>query len=71
MKKLIVILCLFACCSLDKQFAKSVNDLTQTILPEYKEYIENDSTLNKDSKRIRKQSADKLEEILDEAMKEE
>lgn len=61
---------LFAGCSLNKAFVKSVNDYTQTILPEYKQYIEKDPGLDEDTKRIRLQTAQKFQELIDDAVKE-
>lgn len=71
-KALVAITCvvLFTGCSLNKAFVKSVNDYTVTILPEYKEYIENDPNLDKDTKRIRKQTADKFQALVNDAMEE-
>ena len=65
----ILITCM-GCCSVNKQFVKAVDGYTQVILPEYKTYIERDSILSMDTKRIRTQSADKFQALLDEAKKE-
>lgn len=61
---------LLAGCSLNKAFVKSVNDYSEAILPEYKQYIKRDPVLDDDTKRIRLQSAEKFQELIDDAMKE-
>lgn len=57
-------------CTLNQAFVKSISDYTDTILPEYKEYIEKDTTLTEDTKRIRKQTADKFQALVNDAMEE-
>lgn len=54
-------------CSVNKEFVKGVDGYTKVILPEYKDYISNDTNLNEDTKRIRLQSADKFQELVNEA----
>lgn len=73
MKKILILLVVVSVsgCSLNRQFVKAVNGFTTTILPEYKEYIKKDSSLDEDTKRIRTQSADKLQEIINSAKEEE
>lgn len=57
-------------CALDRSFVKSVDDYAKTILPEYKEYIQEDPNLEKDTKRIRIQTADKFQQLINDAIKE-
>ena len=67
MKKAILIPLLFLFgCTANKIFVKAVDGYTTVILPEYKTYIQNDSTLNDDTKRIRIQTADKFQQLVDE-----
>lgn len=54
-------------CSVNKEFVRSVDGYTKVILPEYKDYISNDTNLNEDTKRIRLQTADKFQELVNEA----
>jgi len=54
-------------CSVNKEFVKAVDGYTKVILPEYKDYISNDTNLNEDTKRIRLQTADKFQELVNEA----
>ena len=54
-------------CSVNKEFVKGVDGYTKVILPEYKDYISNDTNLNEDTKRIRLQTADKFQELVNEA----
>jgi len=56
-------------CSVNKQFVGAVDGYSQVILPEYKSYIQKDSTLSQDTKRIRTQSADKFQALVDHAKK--
>lgn len=57
------------CASVNKQFADGVDGYTQTILPEYKTYIAKDSSLDESTKKVRTQSADRLQALVDEAKK--
>lgn len=57
-------------CSLNKQFVTAVDKYANTYVPEYKKYIESDSSLDAESKRIRLQSADKFLETISNAVKE-
>ena len=54
-------------CSVNKEFVKAVDGYTKVILPEYKDYISNDTNLNENTKRIRLQTADKFQELVNEA----
>lgn len=52
---------------LDRTFVQGVESYTNLIIPEYKRYVEQDLKLSPDTKRIRKQSADKLQELINKA----
>jgi len=54
-------------CSVNQEFIKAVDGYTKVILPEYKNYITNDPYLNERTKRIRMQTAEKFQELIDEA----
>jgi hypothetical protein len=54
-------------CATDQGFVKAVDGYTKVILPEYKGYIQSDQNLSEDSKRIRLQTADKFQQLVDEA----
>ena len=58
-------------CTVNQQFVTAVDGYTTVILPEYKKYIDDDPNLSEDTKRIRKQSADKFQELVDEAKEKE
>ena len=73
MNRLVVLAGLFLCmtgCSLNKSFVKGVDGYTQVILPEYKSYIQKDSTLSTKDKEIRTQTAVRFQALVDEAKKE-
>lgn len=61
---------IFFGCSLNKNFVKSVKVYTDVILPEYKVYINNDTTLREDSKKIRIRTAEKFEGLINDALRE-
>ena len=67
MKRYIAILaCVFLfSCAADKVFVKAVDGCAQAILPEYKTYIQKDTTLDAKSKQIRTQTADELRKLID------
>jgi len=72
MRRRIVILVVLASilvagCSVNQEFVKAVDGYTKVILPEYKDYIANDPNLGERTKQIRMQTADKLQELVDEA----
>jgi hypothetical protein len=72
MKKYLFVLVIFISsmligCASDQAFVKSVDGYTKTILPEYRAYVKGDPNLSDDSKRIRLQSADKFQQLVDEA----
>ncbi len=50
-------------------FARGVNAYTTEILPAYKFYVEHDEALDADSKRIRLRSADRFQELVNQAQK--
>ena len=56
-----------ACCPIDQKFVNAVDGYTQTILPEYSAYIQADPNLSDDTKRIRTQSAEKFQQMIDDA----
>jgi len=64
---MILLVFLIGGCSVNKEFVKGVDGYTKVILPEYKDYISNDTTLNEDTKRIRLQTAEKFQELVNEA----
>ena len=57
------------CCGPHAVFVKAVDQDARLILPQYKAYVGGDPTLNDDSKRIRIQTADELQKLIDEAKK--
>ncbi|OPX20562.1 MAG: hypothetical protein BZ151_03200 [Desulfobacca sp. 4484_104] len=72
MKQVLVILwvgglLLLGGCSVNQDFVRGVDGYTQIILPEYKAYIAKDPQLSPDTKRIRLQSADKFQQLVDDA----
>jgi len=74
MLKSILLMVLFAgmslfpgCFASQKLFVGAVDGYTKVILPEYKVYVTQDTTLDKDTKRIRIQTVDKFQELVDEA----
>jgi hypothetical protein len=74
MKKILIVLVIgLFCfgCSISDEFVKGIDGYSSVILPEYKDYVENDNTLSEDSKRIRKQTADSFQNLIDESKKEE
>ena len=64
---MILLVFLVGGCSVNKEFVKAVDGYTKVILPEYKDYISNDTSLNEDTKRIRLQTAEKFQELVNEA----
>jgi hypothetical protein len=60
----IAVIVLVCGCSPQKAFVKAVNDYTGVILPEYTHYLQNDSTLSDDTKRIRTQTAEKFQQLI-------
>jgi hypothetical protein len=75
MRECMVIILVFASvlvvgCSVNQEFVKAVDGYTKVILPEYKDYITNDPDLSEDTMRIRIQTADKFQELVDEAKEE-
>ena len=64
---MILLVFLVGGCSVNKEFVKAVDGYTKVILPEYKDYISSDTGLNEDTKRIRLQTAEKFQELVNEA----
>ena len=62
---------LFSGCSLNMQFVKSVDEYSKVILPEYRAYVQSDSALDSDTQRIRSQTADRFQMLIDDALKSE
>ena len=74
MKKILVILIIgLFCfgCAINAEFVKGVDEYSTVILPEYKDYVNKDDTLSEDSKRIRKQTANSFQKLIDESKKQE
>jgi len=78
MRRLVVtcVFLMFLClcvssCALNKDFVVGVDGYTQVILPEYKAYVEKDPALSQESKRIRTQTADRFQKLVDEAKEQE
>lgn len=73
MKKILLVLLVITfiagCKGLNEDFVRGVDGYTKVILPPYKNYIKNDTKLDADSKRIRIQTADKFQQLVDEAKK--
>ncbi|MBW1916590.1 MAG: hypothetical protein JRI57_01005 [Deltaproteobacteria bacterium] len=72
MKKCMVILALWGLvliggCSVNQDFVRAVDGYTRVILPEYQDYVKQDPQLGPDTKRIRLQTADKFQQLVDEA----
>ena len=68
----ILVICLFCFgCSINAEFVKGVDEYSTVILPEYKDYVDKDDTLSEDSKRIRKQTADSFQKLIDGSKKSE
>ena len=57
-------------CTVNEVFVKAVDGYAASILPEYEDYLQRDSRLDPDSKRIRLQTSRKFRELIDEARKE-
>jgi len=58
---------MLAGCTPNSAFVRAVDNHTAVILPEYRAYVAADDTLDETSKRIRTESADALEELIDAA----
>ena len=57
---ILMLISLLAGCSVDQEFVKAVDGYTGAILPEYREYVEKDSNLDAETRRIRLQTADRF-----------
>lgn len=64
---IIVVLSICSCGSINQQFINSVDSYTKTILPEYKEYVKNDPSLDTTTQRIRIQTANTFQALVDSA----
>ena len=64
---LVVVTALAGGCGVNKEFVKAVDGYAKVILPEYKNYVASDPALSEDTKRIRVQTADKFQELVNEA----
>ena len=63
---LLVLFLLFANC-VNKVFLQGVDSCTSVIIPEYRVYVEDDASLDSTTKRIRVQTINKLEELIETA----
>jgi hypothetical protein len=54
-------------CSTCPDFVRAVDGYTKVILPDYRNYVNADPSLSPDTKRIRIQTADKFQELVDAA----
>lgn len=61
----VVLLC--SCAAVNQNFVKSVDGYSRVILMEYKMYVEKDTSLSEATKKIRLQSADQFQKMVDEA----
>lgn len=52
------------CATLDQQYAAKIKISADLILPEYREYFENDPSLDENSKKTRRDNANELEALL-------
>lgn len=55
-------------CAVDEGFVAAVDGYSQAILPEYRAYILADEGLSPETKRIRLQTAERFEALIDTAM---
>lgn len=55
-------------CTVDGEFAVAVDGFAAVILPEYRAYVTDDPALSADTKRIRLQTADRFEALIDAAI---
>lgn len=66
-----VVLLPAATCMPDQQFVKGVDGYAKVILPEYERYLDADPNLTDDDKAIRKDSANGLRALIEEAKEDE
>lgn len=55
--------------SVNRTFAEANKGFADVVLPEYRLYLDGDATLDADSKRIRKSSADEWDALIADALK--
>lgn len=69
MVRLLIAATIVACsgCYTNRSFIKAVDGYTRAILPEYRNYVQNDSNLDSDSKRIRIQTAEQFQKLVNQA----
>jgi len=69
MKRIIVVVSILSLvsCSSNRSFIKAVDSYTRVILPEYRNYVKNDQNLDSDSKRIRIQTAEQFQKLVNQA----
>ena len=70
MKTLVAIVLMVVLCGCTPQsaFVRAVDNHVNVILPEYRAYVSDDAKLDETSKRIRIESADALEALIDSAL---
>jgi hypothetical protein len=54
-------------CSLNQDFVRGVDGYSSVILPEYEEYVKQDPRLDANSKRIRLQTSERFQKLIEEA----
>jgi len=69
MKKILVVCFAFlsSCAPLNQDFVKALDSYTKVILPEYKNYVQADTSLNDETKAIRMQTAERFQILIDSA----
>ncbi len=55
----------FVGCCYNKAFVAGVDNYADTILPDYRAYVNGDDSISEDSKRIRLQTADMFRALID------
>ncbi len=65
---LIAAFALGGCASLDAQYAAKIKTSADLILPEYRDYFENDENLDEASKKARRDNVNELEALLKEGV---
>lgn len=63
------VIALVGCAGLNKQFVAGIDGYAQVILPEYRAYVDKDTSLSPSTKKIRVESADGMRALIDEAQK--
>ena len=57
-----------ACCTVNEAFVNGMDSGAKVILPRYVNYVQNDANLDEDTKEERIRTADKMRELIDEAL---